>query len=92
MVFRRDDVQAVGERKGVVADSAGLAGEAIPLAGRIVAVADAYDAMTSDRAYRRGLPTEVALAEIERGRGTQFDPDVAAAFLTWRAQRPGRGT
>jgi HD-GYP domain-containing protein (c-di-GMP phosphodiesterase class II) len=68
---------------------AGLAGEAIPLAGRIVAVADAYDAMTSDRSYRRGLPTEVALAEIELGRGTQFDPDVAAAFLTWRAQHPG---
>ena len=59
----------------------GLAGEAIPLFGRIVAIADAYDAMVSDRSYRRGLPVEVALAEIERGRGTQFDPDLARLFL-----------
>lgn len=59
----------------------GLAGEAIPMAGRIVAVADAFDAMTSDRPYRSGRPLDVALAEIERGRGTQFDPDAAAAFL-----------
>jgi response regulator RpfG family c-di-GMP phosphodiesterase len=60
---------------------AGLAGEAVPLAGRIVAVGDAFDAMTSDRPYRRALPLEVALAEIERGRSTQFDPQIAAAFL-----------
>jgi HD-GYP domain-containing protein (c-di-GMP phosphodiesterase class II)/anti-sigma regulatory factor (Ser/Thr protein kinase) len=59
----------------------GLAGEAIPLFGRIVAVADAYDAMTTDRPYRLGMPPEVALAEIEHGRGAQFDPDLAAAFL-----------
>lgn len=59
----------------------GLAGEAIPLAGRIVAIVDAYDAMTTDRPYRRALPREAALAEIERGRGTQFDPDVARVFL-----------
>jgi HD-GYP domain-containing protein (c-di-GMP phosphodiesterase class II) len=61
---------------------AGLGGEAIPLPGRIVAVADAFDAMTSDRPYRPGLPREVALAEIVRGRGAQFDPAVADAFLT----------
>jgi HD-GYP domain-containing protein (c-di-GMP phosphodiesterase class II) len=60
---------------------AGLAGQAVPLAGRIVAVGDAFDAMTSDRPYRAGLPVEAALAEIERGRGTQFDPQIAAAFL-----------
>jgi HD-GYP domain-containing protein (c-di-GMP phosphodiesterase class II) len=59
----------------------GLAGEAIPLFGRIVAVADAYDAMTTDRPYRLGMPPEVALVEIEHGRGAQFDPDLAAAFL-----------
>jgi HD-GYP domain-containing protein (c-di-GMP phosphodiesterase class II) len=58
----------------------GLAAEQIPLMGRIVAVADAFDAMTSDRPYRRGLPREVGAAEIERGIGTQFDPDVARAF------------
>jgi putative nucleotidyltransferase with HDIG domain len=59
----------------------GLAGEAIPLIARIVTVADAFDAMTSDRPYRRGLPFDVALAEIEHGAGTQFDPAVAEAFL-----------
>jgi HD-GYP domain-containing protein (c-di-GMP phosphodiesterase class II)/two-component sensor histidine kinase len=59
----------------------GLAGDEIPLAGRIVAVADAFDAMTTDRPYRRGLSTEVALAEIERGKGTAFDREVADAFL-----------
>lgn len=60
---------------------AGLAGPAIPLAGRIVAVADSFDAMTSDRPYRKGLPIEIALAEIRSGRGVQFDPDVAEVFL-----------
>jgi HD-GYP domain-containing protein (c-di-GMP phosphodiesterase class II) len=63
----------------------GLGGSAIPLAGRIVAVADAFDAMTTDRPYRAALAREVVLAEIERGRGSQFDPDVAAAFLRWLA-------
>lgn len=59
----------------------GLAGAAIPLEARVVAVADAFDAMTSTRPYRRALPLAVALAEIERCRGTQFDPEVADAFL-----------
>ena len=58
----------------------GLAGHAIPLVGRIVAIADAYDAMTSDRAYRRALPHEVALNEIDRCSGTQFDPEVTDAW------------
>ncbi len=58
----------------------GLAGNDIPLIARIVSVADTYDAMTSDRAYRRALPHDVAVAEIERCSGTQFDPDVAAVF------------
>jgi ribonuclease P protein subunit RPR2 len=59
----------------------GLAGDEIPLAGRIVSVADAFDAMTTDRPYRRGLSTEVAVAELERGKGTAFDVDVVGAFL-----------
>ena len=59
----------------------GLVGDAIPLVGRVVAIADAYDAMTSDRAYRRALPHEVAVGEIERCAGTQFDPELAAAFI-----------
>ncbi|HEX2091858.1 MAG TPA: HD domain-containing phosphohydrolase [Longimicrobiaceae bacterium] len=58
----------------------GLAGEAIPLPSRVLAVADTLDAMTSRRAYRDGLPWEVALAEIRRCAGTQFDPNVVEAF------------
>jgi HD-GYP domain-containing protein (c-di-GMP phosphodiesterase class II) len=59
----------------------GLSGQDIPLVGRIVAIADAYDAMTSDRAYRRALRHEVAIAEIERCAGTQFDPELAELFV-----------
>ena len=57
-----------------------LKGNDVPLIARIIAVADTYDAMTSDRAYRRALPHEVAVGEIERCSGTQFDPEVAANF------------
>ncbi|HSL81536.1 MAG TPA: HD-GYP domain-containing protein [Thermoanaerobaculia bacterium] len=59
----------------------GLAGDAIPLGARILAVVDAYDAMTSDRPYRRGLPAAAAAAELQRQAGRQFDPRVVAAFL-----------
>ena len=59
---------------------AGLKGNAIPLGARIFAVVDALDAMTSDRPYRKALPYESARAEIFKYRGTQFDPDVVAAF------------
>jgi HD-GYP domain-containing protein (c-di-GMP phosphodiesterase class II) len=58
----------------------GLKAQEVPLIARIIAVADTYDAMTSDRAYRRALPHEVAMNEIERCSGTQFDPDVANPF------------
>jgi HD-GYP domain-containing protein (c-di-GMP phosphodiesterase class II) len=58
----------------------GLAGEAIPFGARVIAVADTYDAMTTDRPYRRALSHEEALAELQRGAGTQFDPVVVAAF------------
>jgi len=59
----------------------GLRGEEIPLAARIFAIADSFDAMTSDRPYRQAMPLERALDEIRGGAGTQFDPDVAGAFL-----------
>ena len=59
----------------------GLAGEDIPLAARIVTVADVFDAVTSNRPYRTALPVEAAREEIVRGRGTHFDPQVADAFL-----------
>lgn len=60
---------------------AGLAGEAIPLMGRIICLADCFDAMTSSRTYRKALPLEVALTEIQRCSGTQFDPQLTDAFL-----------
>jgi diguanylate cyclase (GGDEF)-like protein len=58
-----------------------LSGAAIPLESRILAVADAYEAMIADRPYRAGMPAGAARAELERCAGTQFDPDVVAAFL-----------
>ncbi|HEY5956016.1 MAG TPA: HD domain-containing phosphohydrolase [Polyangiaceae bacterium] len=54
----------------------------IPLVARIISVADTYDAMTSDRAYRRAVPHEVTINEIVHFSGTQFDPDVAGTFVT----------
>jgi two-component system, cell cycle response regulator len=60
----------------------GKAGNEIPLGARIVAVCDAYDAMTSDRAYRRAMSSEGALEELRRASGTQFDPDVVEAFIS----------
>lgn len=58
-----------------------LKGEDIPLFGRILAVPDCFSAMTTNRPYRQGLSWEEAIAEIERGKGTQFDPVMADAFM-----------
>jgi HD-GYP domain-containing protein (c-di-GMP phosphodiesterase class II) len=58
----------------------GLSGAAIPLESRILAVADAYEAMTADRPYRAGMPAAEARDELERCAGTQFDPSVVRAF------------
>lgn len=64
-----------------------LAGEAIPLGARIIAVADAFDAMTSDRVYRAALTPEVAFAELRKGAGTQFDPQLVELFhAAWVAE------
>jgi putative nucleotidyltransferase with HDIG domain len=65
----------------------GLAGNDIPLGARIFAVADSFDAMTSDRPYRLGRPMQEALGEIVGGRGTQFDPQVCDAFLRVARER-----
>jgi len=59
----------------------GLKGEDIPLASRIIAVVDAFNAMTTERPYRKALSVKRALAEIKRGAGKQFDPAVAEVFL-----------
>jgi len=58
----------------------GLSGESIPLLSRIVAVADAYDAMTNDRPYRKALDHEVAIERIKQNAGRQFDPKIAGIF------------
>jgi ribonuclease P protein subunit RPR2 len=64
----------------------GLRAEGIPLGARIFSVCDTFDAMTSDRPYRRALPFDDAVAEIERCGGTQFDPDVVTAFIAMCAE------
>jgi putative nucleotidyltransferase with HDIG domain len=74
----------------------GLCGQEIPLGARIFALADSLDAMTSDRPYRKGRSFAQATAEIERCRGTQFDPEIVDLFLslpmeTWTAIRAGVG-
>lgn len=59
----------------------GLAGEAIPFFSRIIAVADAYEAMTSKRSYKKAITKEAAIEELERCAGTQFDPEIVRVFI-----------
>lgn len=59
----------------------GLEGDAIPLESRMILIADTFDAMTSDRPYRRSMPTERALDELKRFAGTQFDPDLVKVMV-----------
>ncbi len=65
-----------------------ISGEKIPIEGRLIAVADTFDAMTSNRPYRKGLDPELAIAELEKGRGTQFDPECVDALV--RCYREGK--
>jgi HD-GYP domain-containing protein (c-di-GMP phosphodiesterase class II) len=67
----------------------GLAGEAIPIESRLILVADAFDAMTSDRAYRRAATPEDALAELRRCAGRQFDPDCVELLAATLAEAYG---
>lgn len=59
----------------------GLSAEEIPLESRIIAVADAFEAMTAERPYKRALTLEEAIEEIERNKGTQFDPRLAEVMI-----------
>ena len=65
----------------IVTAIAGLASGAIPLGARVFAVADSFDAMTSDRPYRGSIGAERALAELRNGAGTQFDPAIVRVFV-----------
>ena len=58
-----------------------LAGAAIPLVGRVIAVADAFDAMTSDRPYRSGMAQQAAIVELRQGAGKQLDPELVEVFV-----------
>jgi diguanylate cyclase (GGDEF)-like protein len=69
----------------------GLRGERIPKIARILAVADAYSAMTTTRPYRKALPPEEALARVAQGAGNQLDPDLAMAFVTAMRRRLASG-
>jgi hypothetical protein len=68
----------------------GIAGEAIPLGSRIIAVVDAFDAMTTDRPYRKALGPEAAVGELRREAGRQFDPRVVETFVALLAEHPWR--
>lgn len=71
----------------------GRAGQAIPLVARVLGVVDSYDAMVSDRPYRRARPADRAAEEVDRCSGTQFDPEIAGAFLTaWESGAFGNAT
>jgi putative two-component system response regulator len=64
----------------------GLKGEAIPLEARIILIADTFDAMTSDRPYRKALPTEIAMAELQKHAGSQFDPNLVEIAVEYAAE------
>ena len=66
----------------------GIRGNEIPILGRILAVCDSFDAMVSRRAYKEAMSVEYAVEELERGKGTQFDPDVAQAFIELISEDP----
>ncbi|MBM3290185.1 MAG: HD domain-containing protein, partial [Candidatus Hydrogenedentes bacterium] len=66
----------------------GLKADEIPIEGRLLAVADTFDAMTSNRPYRKGLDPNFAISELEKGRGTQFDPQVVDAMV--KAYKDGK--
>jgi HD-GYP domain-containing protein (c-di-GMP phosphodiesterase class II) len=66
----------------------GLSGASIPLASRIIAVVDAFDAMTTDRSYRKTLSANKAVEEIKKGAGKQFDPKIVSVFIkVWEAEK-----
>lgn len=76
-----EDILSHHERYDGLGYPKGIKGKEIPLVARIIAIADAYDAMVSDRSYRKGMSAEAALKEIKAHAGTQFDPIIAEIFV-----------
>ncbi len=79
-----DVIQAVSchhERYDGTGYPRGLRGEEIPLVGRIIAIADAYSAMSLDRPYRKAITPDQVIQELEEGAGTQFDPELVRLFI-----------
>jgi putative two-component system response regulator len=81
LVLGREIVLTHHERWDGAGYPAGLKGDAIPLAGRIVALADAWDAVSTDRVYRKAMSFEAATEEIRRSAGTSLDPTLVDAFF-----------
>jgi HD-GYP domain-containing protein (c-di-GMP phosphodiesterase class II) len=81
-------VRACHERWDGTGYPDGLAGEEIPIIARIVCCCDAFNAMRTDRSYRKAMPLEAAIEELERTRGTQFDPDVVDALIAVQRREP----
>ncbi len=68
----------------------GLKGDEIPMKSRIIAIADAYDAMTSEKSYRNALPEEVAIEELRKNAGSQFDAELVDVFIAKVVLKQGR--
>jgi HD-GYP domain-containing protein (c-di-GMP phosphodiesterase class II) len=81
-------VRACHERWDGTGYPDGLAGEEIPIIARIVCCCDAFNAMRTDRSYRKAMPLEAAIEELERTRGTQFDPAVVDALIAVQLRQP----
>ena len=77
----------IEERYNKVKSMHGLKGEEIPLNARIIGIADAFDAMTANRVYRKKLDLDYVIGELKRGRGTQFDPKLTDIMLKLIAKK-----
>jgi hypothetical protein len=85
--FIQDSVRHHHERWDGQGYPAGIAGKAIPLGSRIILISDTIDAMTTDRPYRKRLPLEVVIAELQKCKGTQFDPELVEVTVSSVAVR-----